>query len=68
MLEKPCRWHLLIAPLMFVIREVPQASTGFSPFEMMYGWNPRGMLDLVKEKWENRKDEAQIVVQQVIEM
>ena len=53
---------------MFAIREVPQASTGFSPFEMMYGWNPRGILDLVKDKWEIGKDEAQIVLQQVTEM
>ena len=55
------------ACLMFTIREVPQASTGFSPFEMMYGWNHRGILDLVKDKWDSGKD-AQIVVQQVIEM
>ena len=32
---------------------------GVSPFEMMYGWSPRGILDLVKEKWQSGKDEAQ---------
>ena len=67
-MEKPKRWHLLVAPLMFVVREVPQASTGFTPFEMIYGWNPRGILDLVREKWENGKDEAQTVVKHVMEM
>ena len=25
-MEKPKRWHLLVAPLMFAVREVPQAS------------------------------------------
>lgn len=67
-MEKPRRWHLLISPLMFAIREVPQASTGFSPFEMLYGRNPRGLLDLVKEKWESGKDDANLVIQQVLEM
>ena len=67
-MEKPQRWHLLIVPVVFAIREIPQASTGFSPFEMMYGWNHRGILDLVKDKWESGKDESQIVVQQLIEM
>ena len=67
-MEKPRRWHLLVAPLMFAIREVPQSSTGFSPFELMYGWHPRGILDLVKERWEEGPDEAQITVQQVMEI
>ena len=67
-MEKPKRWHLLVAPLMFAVREVPQASTGFMPFEMMYGWNPRGILDLVKEKWESGKDEVQTNVKHVIEI
>ena len=67
-MEKPKKWHVLIAPLMFAIREVPQASTGFSPFELMYGWNPRGILDLVKNKWEEGEDDAQITVQHVMEM
>lgn len=38
-------------PFLFAIREVPQASTGFSPFEL-YGQQPRGILDIFKEEWE----------------
>lgn len=38
--------------LLFSIREVPQASLGFSSFELLYGRHPRGILDLVKEKCE----------------
>lgn len=30
-------WDLLLPYLMFAVREVPQASTGFSPFERLYG-------------------------------
>ena len=47
-------WDQLIPYVLFSIREVPQASTGFSPFELLYGRRPRGLLDLAKETWENQ--------------
>lgn len=34
------------------VREVTQASTGFSPFELLYVRQPRGVLDVLKEEWE----------------
>lgn len=40
--------------IMFAIREVPQMSTGFSPFELLYGRQPRGILDVIREVWEER--------------
>lgn len=66
--EKPQQWHLLLNPLMFAVREVPQASTGFSPFELLYGRNPRGVLDLLKDQWEQGESDAQTTVKQVLEM
>ena len=33
-------------------REVPQASTGFSPFELLYARPVRGPLDIPKANWE----------------
>lgn len=30
-----------------------QASTGFFPFELLYGQQPRGILDVLKEEWES---------------
>ncbi|CAJ0960675.1 unnamed protein product [Ranitomeya imitator] len=52
-IEKDGRdWDCLLPYLMFSIREVPQASTGFSPFELLYGRHPRGLLDIAKETWE----------------
>jgi transposase InsO family protein len=45
-------WDQLLPHLMFSIREVPQSSTGFSPFKLLYGRRPRGLLDLAKEVWE----------------
>ena len=37
-------WDRLLPYLLFAYREVPQASTGFSPFELLYGHNVRGPL------------------------
>ena len=45
-------WDKWLVPLLFAVREVPQASTGFSPFVLLYGRKPRGVLDLIKENWE----------------
>ena len=47
-------WDQLLPHVLFAVREVPQASTGFSPFELLYGRRPRGLLDLAKEAWESR--------------
>lgn len=41
-----------VVTLLFAYREVPQASTGFSPFQLMYGHDVRGPLSLLKESWE----------------
>nr|XP_014351057.1 PREDICTED: uncharacterized protein LOC102354893 [Latimeria chalumnae] len=46
-------WDLLLPYLLFAIWEVPQASTGFSPFELLYTCQPRGLLDVVRETWES---------------
>eukprot|EP00731_Ephydatia_muelleri_P004053 Em0002g229a len=45
-------WDKKIPYLLFAYREVPQASTGFSPFELLYGRDVRGPLDILKEVWE----------------
>ena len=46
-------WDKKIPYLLFAYREVPQASTGFSPFELLYCRDVRGPLDILKEVWEN---------------
>lgn len=43
-----------VTPPYVCLREVPQASTGFSPFELLYRQPCRGILDLAKEAWENQ--------------
>jgi hypothetical protein len=40
-------WDTYLPYLLFAYREVPQASTGFSPFELLYGRKVKGPLGLV---------------------
>ena len=45
-------WDRQLPYLLFAYREVPQASTGFSPFELLYGRAVCGPLDVIKTAWE----------------
>lgn len=47
-------WDLLLPYLMFAIREVPQSSTEFSPFELLYGRHPRGYWIWQKKPRKNK--------------
>ncbi|KAK7880009.1 hypothetical protein WMY93_033328 [Mugilogobius chulae] len=63
-------WDRWLPFVLFAYREVPQASTGFSPFELLYGWDVQGPLDLLRTQWEGqppRKTDRNIV-QFVLEM
>ena len=59
-------WDRLLPYLLFAYREVPQASTGFSPFELVYGRQVRGPLDIIKESWEADKRSNESVVSHVL--
>ncbi len=50
------------------MREVPQASTGFSPFELLYGRQPRGVLDVLRETWEEGPLESKNKIQHVLDL
>ena len=50
--EDPRDWDTLLPYHLFAYREVPQKSTGFSPFELLYGRAVRGPLDVLREMWE----------------
>ena len=55
-------WDKLIPYVLFAYREVPQESTGFSPFELLYGREVRGPLDVLKETWEAGGKEGDVSV------
>jgi len=45
--EKPRDWHRYLGPLMFAVRDTPQDSTGFTPFELVYGHQVRTPMNTV---------------------
>ena len=59
-------WDKLIPYILFAYREVPEASTGFSPFKLLYGHNVRGPLDILRESWEANKLEDDNIVSYVL--
>ena len=58
--EQPKQWHRYINALLFAYREVPQESTGFSPFELLYGRTVRGPMHILKELWTNDMDTPEV--------
>ena len=58
-LEQPKEWDKMIDPLLFAYRSAPQETTGFAPFELLYGRTLRGPLDIIKELWTGYIDETQ---------
>ncbi len=58
--EDAKNWDKWLEPLLFAVREVPQASTGFSPFELLYGRQPRGCLTSLRSR--GRRDLQTAVV------
>ena len=55
--EKPKDWDRYINPLLFAYREAVQESTGFSPFELLFGRTVRGPLAILRELWTGEVDE-----------
>ncbi len=45
-----------------------QASTGFSPFELLYGRQPHGVLDVLRETWEEGPSESKNEIQHVLDL
>ena len=68
--EQPRQWPRYINAVLFAYREVPQASTGFSPFELLYGRTVRGPIQILKELWtkEIQEEEVKTSYQYVVEL
>ncbi|XP_036066885.1 uncharacterized protein LOC112138883 isoform X2 [Oryzias melastigma] len=61
-------WDKWLPYLLFAYREVPQASTGFSPFELLYGRQVRGPLDVLQEAWVGAQTKKTSVLEFVLQM
>ena len=60
--------HEYLPYLLFAYREVPQESTGFSPFELLYGRKVRGPLDVLRETWTGETEEGVPVAACMVQM
>jgi transposase InsO family protein len=47
----PGDWDQLLPWVLFSYREVPVENLGFSPFELVFGRNVKGILQLIKNSW-----------------
>ena len=68
--EQPRQWDRFLPPLLFALREIPNSSLGYSPFEMLYGREVRGPLHILRELLTNdkMKDEQISEYQYVIDL
>ena len=58
--EKPKTWDTFIAAALFAYREVPQESTGFSPFELLYGRTVRGPMSVLRNAWTKEEGDTEV--------
>ena len=61
-------WDKMLPHVLFAYREVPEASTGFSPFELLYGRKVRGPLDVLREDMVGCNETSENLVQYVQEV
>ena len=44
--ENPKQWDRVLAQAEFAYNDLPNRSTGLSPFQILYGMHPRGVYEL----------------------
>ena len=68
--ERPKDWDKYLPALLFAVRELPQESLGFSPFELLFGRNVRGPMQILRELWsvEETDEHARLTYQYVIDL
>ena len=50
------QWHKYLPLAVWALREVLNATTGTSPYMLVYGRTPRGPLAVLKETWTGERD------------
>ena len=59
------RWHKFVPLMLWALWEVPNATTGASPYMLIYGRNHRGPLTILKESWTRENDSCASLTQPV---
>ena len=50
------QWHKYVPMMVWALREVLNATTGVSPYLLVYGRVPRGPLAILKETWTGERE------------
>ena len=58
--ERPKDWNRYLPALLFEVREVPQESLGFSPFELLHGRNVRCPMAILRELWTDEVEDEEV--------
>ena len=66
--ERVHNWDKYLPYLLFAYREVSCQSTGYSPFELLYGRLVRGPLAVIKETWLEKEPSEKSIVSHVLEI
>ncbi|XP_076031952.1 uncharacterized protein LOC143019856 [Oratosquilla oratoria] len=59
--QKLANWDEGVPLALFAVRDAAQESTGFSPFELVYGHDVRGPLSMMKEKCLGKSDDPHLL-------
>ncbi|KAJ1174550.1 hypothetical protein NDU88_006371 [Pleurodeles waltl] len=58
-------WDQKLPLVMYAIRTHEQSSTGHSPFELVFGRQPRNLLDMAAELWEEENNEERPILEYI---
>lgn len=64
---EPLKWDVHLPYVLFAYREVPNETTGFTPFELLYARHVRGPLYILKEQWEEPTEKQTSVLSYLME-
>ena len=60
-------WETVLPWIVYAYREVPVETLGFSPFELLFGKNPREMLTLIRHAWTSNDADVSTNKRNVVE-
>lgn len=68
--DQPTCWDRYIPALLFAYRELPNESTGFSPFELLFGRRPHGPIDILANSWcdKTADNEGKLLYQYIFDL
>ena len=60
MTDRPSDWDRYLPAALFAYKENPQESTGFAPFELLYGCTVKGPSQILHDVWTEKADSVEV--------